>query len=128
VSRKSNESKYSLKSASAKMDLVCVPEAQFQALSRPDSAPPVPGMENPKRLILLGGGLSSTSLGPEFGPLRELLQDFPVEGAEDLRLAPPRGHGRGRDPGDHGEDDEGDGHVRLVDLYKQLVDSCIPTT
>jgi hypothetical protein len=36
-------------------------------------------MENPKRLILLGGGLLSTSLGPEFGPLR------------------------GRDPGDHGE-------------------------
>ena len=96
-----------------------VPGAQFQALSRPDSAPPVPGMENPKRLILLGGGLLSTSLGPEFGPLRELLQDFQVEGAEDLRLAPPRGHGRGRDPGDHGEDDEGDGHVRPVDLYKR---------
>jgi hypothetical protein len=86
-----------------------VPGAQFQALSRPDSAP---------RCLecLLGGSLLSTSLGPEFGPLRELLQDFQVEGAEDLRLAPPRGHGRGRD---HGEDDEGDGHVRPVDLYKR---------
>ena len=51
--------------------------------------------------------------------LRELLQDLQVEGAEDLRLAPPRGHGQGRDPGDHGEDDEGDGHVRPVDLHKR---------
>jgi hypothetical protein len=51
--------------------------------------------------------------------LRELLQDFQVEGAEDLRLAPPPGHGQGRDPDDHGEDDEGDGHVRPVDLYKR---------
>ena len=44
--------------------------------SRPSQGPPVPGMENPKRLILLGGGLLSTSLGPEFRPLRELRQDF----------------------------------------------------
>ena len=44
------------------------------------------------------------------------LQDFQVEGAEDLRLTPPHKHGQGRD---HGEDDEGDGHVRPVDLYKR---------
>jgi hypothetical protein len=51
--------------------------------------------------------------------IRRLGRHFQVEGAEDLRLAPPRGHGQGRDPGDHGEDDEGDRHVRPVDLYKR---------
>jgi hypothetical protein len=61
-----------------RLRLIWVPEAQFQALPRPDSAPPVPGMENPKRLILLGGG-----------PIVYLI------------------------------DDEGDGHVRPIDLYKR---------
>jgi hypothetical protein len=57
-----------VRQAFRRLRLIWVPEAQFQALPRP-----VPGMENPKRLILLGGGLLSTSLGPEFGSLRELL-------------------------------------------------------
>jgi hypothetical protein len=37
-------------------------------------------------VILLGGGLLSTLLGPEFGPLRELLQDFQVEGGDAIPI------------------------------------------
>ena len=121
ASRKSNESKYSLESASTKMVLVC--PAGFSPATGPGS----PSSRPSQGLILLpgawnvylAGACRLPHWGPNLGPYENCCKIFKSKALKiyvSHRLA---GHRRGRDPGDHGEDDEGDGHVRPVDLYKR---------